>query len=188
MKRALTSTQRSLVIPALAKSTKVMSFHCSCINLLGARHACNYNTVVRRWQNGYDEALDVDCPDRQAFYRVRSEHHDGAEDRIWQWDCKEVTEISRSCYTTGYINSFDELILFQCDTDYVMAGVHSYHDNGAEDRRWKFTCCRAEGYYTKNCQLSDYLNDWDAAIDYSVGSTSSRVFVGAFSEHSNPYE
>ena len=134
----------------------------------------------------YDKVLDVDCPDRQAFYRVRSEHDNGAEDRIWQWDCTEVTEISRSCYTTEeYVNDLDSLMLFQCNADHVMAGVYSYHYNLDQDRQWKFTCCRAEGYYTKNCQLSDYLNDWDAAIDYSV---SSRVFVGAFSEHSNSYE
>ena len=145
-----------------------------------------HTTVVRRWQNGLDGDLDYNCPDRQAFYRVRSEHDNGAEDRVWQWDCKTVTEISPMCYETGYVNDLDSLMLFQCNADHVMAGVYSYHHNGAEDRQWKFTCCRAEGYYTKNCYFSDYVNGLDGTMDYSV--TSRRVFFGASSEHSNDAE
>jgi hypothetical protein len=43
---------------------------------------------------------------------------------------------------TGYVNNFDAAFTFSCPSKYYLAGVHSYHDNGTEDRRFRFYCCR----------------------------------------------
>ena len=39
--------------------------------------------------------------------------------------------------TTGYLNGFDAVINYSVPANSVMTGLYSYHDNGAEDRRWK---------------------------------------------------
>lgn len=48
-----------------------------------------------------------------------------------------------------YVNDFDQPVVFQCPNGGVMDGVHSYHYNGAEDRRFRFYCCEKPGYVQK---------------------------------------
>ena len=139
-------------------------------------------SVRKRQQNGFDGVLDVDCSDSQAFYRVQSEYDDGFGDRRWTWSCKGATEVPYDDSQTqemGFVNGLGGVLSFQCPTDYVMTGVYSEHDNGAEDREWRFTCKYAPGYFTQQCILSDYINDYNADMDYT--DSGSRVFVGAFS-------
>lgn len=138
--------------------------------------------------NCYDEELHVSCNYRSAFYRVRSYHKNCREDRIWKWYCRTMTKsgYSLSCYWTGYQNYWDEPLLFKCPANYIIGGVRSYHDNGREDRRWKFKCCRATHHYTRNCKISGYVNSWDGDMDYSTSS--GYAFVGAFSYHDNGKE
>ena len=48
------------------------------------------------WQNNWDTVLNVSCADKQGFYRVRSQHSNYYEDRLWQWDSKSgVRELVR---------------------------------------------------------------------------------------------
>lgn len=48
-----------------------------------------------------------------------------------------------------YANNFDQPVAFQCPNGGVMDGVSSYHDNGAEDRRFRFYCCEKPGFNQK---------------------------------------
>lgn len=43
---------------------------------------------------------------------------------------------------TGYVNNFHHRIVFQCPSGGFINGMHSYHHDKPEDRRWKFYCCR----------------------------------------------
>lgn len=52
-------------------------------------------------------------------------------------------------FCVDYVNDFDKPVVFQCPNGGVMDGVHSYHDNGAEDRRFRFYCCEKPGYVQK---------------------------------------
>ena len=140
------------------------------------------------WQNGWDGSLNVQCSDKQGFYRVRSQHSNYYEDRLWQWDCHTVAEKSFSgeCYWTGWLNGWDQPVYAQCEPNYILAGVNSYHVNWAEDRRWKIRCCQAENHFTRNCEVSNYLNWYDGWMDYSVSAP--KVFTGIFSAHMNSPE
>ena len=139
------------------------------------------------WQNNWDAVLDVSCADKQGFYRVRSQHSNYYEDRLWQWDCKSALKNSfDDCYWTQFLNSWDDPIYTSCEPHYILAGVYSYHVNWAEDRRWKIRCCMADNYFTRNCEVSAYVNEYDAYMDFSVSSP--RVFTGIFSAHKNSKE
>ncbi len=140
-----------------------------------------------QWQNSYDGPLDVQCAENSGFNRVASQHANSVEDRLWQWDCTVVSEVDfNECYWTGYVNSFDQPIYTQCETDYIMSGVSSYHDNAVEDRRWDIRCCKAPNHFTRNCKISEYANTYDGAMDYSVSEP--RVFTGMFSAHHDGVE
>ena len=139
------------------------------------------------WNNLWDSQLSVVCGDCKGISRVRSMHNNHYEDRRWRVICHTITQASYShCYWSGYVNWFDQPFAFQCAANYVLNGVFSYHDNHREDRRWRFKCCHAPHYYTKNCFLTGYVNNWDGWMDYGVGIP--YVFTGAFSYHDNGRE
>ena len=48
-------------------------------------------------------------------------------------------------YSVEYVNNWDEVIAFQCPQNGYITGIDSYHDNGPEDRRFKFRCCETTG-------------------------------------------
>ena len=107
-------------------------------------------------QNCYDGALNVQCNSRSAFYRVRSYHKNCREDRIWQWYCRTIAKNSFSyCIWYWYQNDWDQPLMFRCPANYVMTGVYSYHDNGKEDRRWRFKCCYASKHYPQ--EIAEFL-------------------------------
>ena len=118
---------------------------------------------------------------------MKSQHSDGTEDRQWEWTCRNVaTKRFDKEHWTDYVNSFDEPIFFNCPKNHILCGVESYHSNDAEDRRWKFRCCHSPGHFTKNCYLTEYVNEWDGMMDHSVGKN--EVITGVYSYHSNDKE
>ena len=145
-------------------------------------------TAQAQWQNGWDQRLNVRCRNNQAFYRVKSYHDNRRKDRRWQWNCRTVLKNTKftNCQWTGWQNDYDQPLMFQCPTNKVLAGVESVHDNRREDRRWKFQCCGAKDYYTRNCYLTNWINNWDSSMDRAVPSP--QVLTGAFSYHDNRRE
>ena len=148
----------------------------------------DFVSLSRQWQNEYDENLLVECPDRYGFYKVLSQHANWAEDRQWQWDCREVSIASfEHCYWTEYVNDWDDPLYTQCFPDYILTGVSSYHSNYKEDRKWRLKCCKAEKYFTRNCEVTSYINYYDSFMNYTV-TPPAQVFTGLFSAHVNYYE
>lgn len=144
--------------------------------------------VQAQWQNYWDRLLNVQCGNNQAFYRVKSCYSTQHRDRRWEWNCRNILQNTKfsGCQWTGWQNYYDEPLLFQCPTNKVLTGVKSVHDNRREDRRWAFQCCGAKGYYTRNCYLTDWINNWRSQIDRTVPSP--QVFTGAYSYHENSKE
>ena len=141
------------------------------------------------FDNEFDQELDFECPLGQFISSVYSVHSNGAEDRRWKLGCRapRYGAISTTCaWTEDYVNTWDEPISFMCPAHYGIAGIHSVHDNGAEDRRMKFKCCKPVNYKTSGCELSPYLNEWDAELDYSVPG--GKILAGWFSVHDNSKE
>ena len=141
-----------------------------------------------QWQNSYDGYLSVSCSDTQGFYRVRSQYSSAHYDRVWDWYCHNVAQVSfgSDCYWTDWLNGYDSPVYISCKQNYVLAGVQSEHDNGPQDRRWKIRCCHAVNHFTRECSISSYINSWQNNMDYSTSS--SRVFTGIFSAHRDAKE
>merc|ERR1711922_50809 len=95
------------------------------------------------WQNRWDQRHTKTCPSGQYIARIRSVHHNHYEDRLWNVDCQRMSGVlaNKACAWSGYVNSFDAMISYTCPSGKVMTGMDSYHDNGREDRRFRFHCC-----------------------------------------------
>ena len=140
-----------------------------------------------QWNNAYDKLLKVECSNQQGIYRVKSRHSNSKEDRQWEWHCRQtaMTKFDKATWK-GYVNDFDKPMFFNCPVNHFICGVESYHKNSKEDRRWKFKCCQSPYHYTRNCGLSEYANDWDRSMYYTVPSNG--VITGVYSYHSNSKE
>ncbi|KAK3740219.1 hypothetical protein RRG08_054241 [Elysia crispata] len=141
------------------------------------------------FDNEWDGELSFECPSGEVLTSVYSVHDNHREDRRWRLGCKKAPSGANptTCsWTDDYINAFDEPISFLCPANYVLTGINSIHSNAAEDRRMKLKCCTKSGYKTSNCELTPYLNGWDAVLDYTVPN--GRVITGWFSVHDNGKE
>ncbi|KTF87780.1 hypothetical protein cypCar_00038690 [Cyprinus carpio] len=134
------------------------------------------------WDNNYDEPLNFNCPAGQSISSITSENSNYHEDRRWEFGCQATFGQSAECYWTNYINDFDQVLLFECPAEHVIAGISSYHNNYYEDRRWRFHCCRSP-CVTTNCNWSSYVNSFDEYFTWTVPSR--NVLVGAQSYHQN---
>ena len=119
------------------------------------------------------------CGSLKALNSMSSRHDNGPEDRQYALACREVTDSNYPfayCYWSGYVNSYQKTFDFSCAENFVMVGMQSTHDNGFEDRVWNYRCCYADAYYTKSCEATSYLNDFDQTFSFSEGD---RVLIGA---------
>jgi len=58
-------------------------------------------------------------------------------------DCQaRVEPTPHNCQITGYVNNWDAYMNYVVPNGYVMSGAFSHHDNGKEDRLWKFIVCK----------------------------------------------
>ena len=141
-----------------------------------------------QYQNQFDQQLSRECHRGYGMYKVSSVHDNHREDRVWSWECRKLPIHGYvHCTLTGYVNNFDEPMNFMCGRNQYIAGVYSYHDNGREDRRWRFSCCSVQNYITKSCYQSNYVNNFDAPINYQAHGPD-EVFTGVYSYHSNHHE
>ena len=106
--------------------------------------------VQVHYQNGWDHDLHVECAHGHAIYKFQSIHDNHREDRVWRFDCKWVSSLSKlklwisQLFQFGHntpvhcnwhnLNDYDMPMLFMCPPNQYMAGVWSHHDNGREDR------------------------------------------------------
>nr|CAC38786.1 dermatopontin [Suberites domuncula] len=140
-----------------------------------------------QYQNDYDKPLHVECPDKQALYYVQSIHSNRHEDRRFRFNCKHAANKKMShCFWTGHLNNYDGVLNYQCPPNNLMTGVKSEHSNHHEDRRWSFKCCKANGYHTKSCLMTGYINSYDNPMHHAAHYN--HFFAGAYSVHSNHHE
>ncbi|KAK2894419.1 hypothetical protein QQF64_012740 [Cirrhinus molitorella] len=137
------------------------------------------------WKNTYDGDLNFNCPAGQAISSITSEHRNKQEDRVWDFGCQTTYSQSTQCHWTGYINDFDEVILFECPAQEVIAGMSSFHSNPHEDRRWRFYCCKNQ-WVSQSCHWTKYVNNFDQYFHWIVPSR--NVLVGVHSYHQNAQE
>nr|ACH48240.2 dermatopontin 2 [Haliotis diversicolor supertexta] len=123
---------------------RVWDFKC------GAPPQTGVNMSVCDWtdyENEFDQPLTFQCVNDGLMAGVSSIHDNHHEDRRFKFYCCEVADyITADCYFTTYVNNWDEHMDYVVPSGKVMHGIDSYHDNGKEDRRFKFEICDLVGY------------------------------------------
>merc|ERR1711934_131313 len=157
-----------------------------CISLL-----CLALVTAVPWDTDYDQNFDFLCKSGQYIKSIESVHDNGKEDRIFHFGCAELSESFAedqltNCEWSPYVNDFDALFEYQCPNDKIITGVSSYHDNGKEDRRYKFNCCQPGTLVTYHCQYTNYVNSYDHILSYRVPD--GMVMKGVNSVHDNGKE
>ena len=123
------------------------------------------------WDNEWDGELNFECPRGQVLSSVYSVHDDSKEDRRWRLECAAAPSGAnpRRCrWTSDYVNTWEEPISYMPRRNWILAGVFSKHNNDHEDRIMKFRYCTDNSYVTISCGLTEYLNDFDAPLNYTV--------------------
>ncbi|XP_063058125.1 millepora cytotoxin-1-like [Engraulis encrasicolus] len=91
--------------------------------------------------NSFDRPFEYICPSNRVISGMGGYHSNSYEDRRWQYWCCGGSLRVGSCYWTSYVNYFDEYFNFYVPYGSYITGVSSYHDNGYEDRRFRFRIC-----------------------------------------------
>ncbi|XP_062413004.1 hemagglutinin/amebocyte aggregation factor-like [Sardina pilchardus] len=140
----------------------------------------------KRWANSFDGSVYFICPYYESISRISSYHSDAYEDRRFSISCKRTFNSFPTCQQSGWVNSLDRYFAYTCPTNYVLAGMESYHNDNYEDRRFGFRCCAASGHRHSYCYWTEYVNWFDQYFEYS---TNSRSFLaGVSSYHDNNAE
>ncbi|EGD77913.1 NHL repeat protein [Salpingoeca rosetta] len=127
--------------------------------------------------NQFDRPLSFTCPEDYYLTTLESAHSNNKEDRVWRFECRKIANAYlRGCSTTGYLNGFDQPLNYIASNDRIITGLHSYHNNRKEDRRWKVSTCKVE------CDLnSNYITRRDRTCDTISESTLSQgTYVNDF--------
>lgn len=138
--------------------------------------------------NDWDEWLFFECAGSdQAINYIQSTHDDGKEDRLWQFGCGIYTEWQTSDSYWTRISDYDNEINKSCNDGFI-CGFSSFHNNGKEDRRWRFKCCNQEEYGTTRADTSGTVgpNTWDDPVNVDLDYP--KYISGVYSVHDNGKE
>ena len=70
----------------------------------------------------------------KSISRIQSLHRDCIEDRIWSFSCRS-NAAAQSCSWTPTLNTYDNVLDYNCSHDGFITGIYSWHHNHYEDRR-----------------------------------------------------
>ena len=62
----------------------------------------------------------------------------GVEARVTNLERNPPTLKWGSVQITGYVNGMDAILDWTCPNGSVVVGAYSYHNNGTEDRQWRY--------------------------------------------------
>jgi lipoyltransferase 1 len=120
------------------KEDRLFNMACACMSAGQRGHGSTYG-----W-TGWDATWTFSCPNNAAISRIRSNHDNGREDRIWYFDCLTINGVvnngggNAARSWSGWVNNWDGEFSSGSSGGHVLTGVHSQHDNGREDRLFKF--------------------------------------------------
>jgi hypothetical protein len=142
----------------------------------------NTETFAAGWAHKFSADLDFECPSNEVLEGVKSEYVAERLDAKWQLKCAPVngTELSDcedakppACSVAGdseYTKTKSDFSL-ECPALFAMVGVSSKYNVEAEDREYKFKCCKlasASGYVEKS-QASAQVGE-EATWSFSAGA------------------
>jgi hypothetical protein len=98
------------------------------------------NRIENTWNN-YDGNINFQFNCDNAITGIGGKHHNGHEDRRFWIYVSQMKNNSGRCHWTNWVNQYDGDMDFYTGENSFIAGIYSVHNNGREDRRWKFCTC-----------------------------------------------
>ena len=100
--------------------------------------------------NNYDGDVNFECGAGEYINEITSVHDNKREDRQWTFKCRQglVSSDVDDCKWSQEVNELDKPMNWECSSIMdpgvigIIVGARSYHSNRAEDRRWKYKCCK----------------------------------------------
>ncbi|BFZ22664.1 hypothetical protein BsWGS_25703 [Bradybaena similaris] len=105
----------------------------------GEVYDCDWTSYL----NDFDNVLNFTCPGNFLINGMMSYNDNYYRDRRFLVKCCRIYPRSTTnCrFTARFVNDWDKEMNFTVPDGKCIKGVYSIHDNGKEDRRWKFNIC-----------------------------------------------
>merc|ERR1711868_143790 len=116
---------------------------------------------------------------------LQSWHHNGYEDRKFKPLVTAIGATQRHRHLTGWVNNMDGGFTYTCPTNQAIVGFYSYHNNGNEDRKWRFYCASFHGVGFRQGAWPGWQTSWDAYWNLNCGHNPA---IGFSSYHDNRRE
>lgn len=145
----------------------------------GLAFLTNFNMATAQYQNYYCGTLNAKCSKGYGLYYMRSTYSNTYKDRQWSLYCKKVVQSGYPTCTSTYASGYRQPMFFMCGKNQYMAGANSYFYTLYRDRRWLFTCCSAPNYITRECRLTNYVNNLRGSLYFAART--GEVITGAYS-------
>ena len=125
------------------------------------------------FQNEIQGNLNVQCPDKQVVTGILSEYWYPKYDRLFKITCSPLPHSPTKGSCKRFLTEYVAPIVFVCPADHFLTGVYSHHSQTAanlplNDRRWRYTCCQYENIKTQSCEMTGFINEYKAVIDYQA--------------------
>merc|ERR1712054_580104 len=133
--------------------------------------------------NNWDHHMNWSVGGNNYVSGLRSWHHNGYEDRKFQPLVTTIGATQRHRHLTGWVNNMDGRFDYTCPTNYAIVGFYSYHNNGNEDRRWRFYCASFHGVGFRAGGWPGWQTSWDAFFSLSCGHNPAIGFSSCHNNH-----
>jgi len=112
-----------------------------CENIPGFSPTSHHTTSENHW----DGTVHWDgFKDNSFLVGMTSHHHNKHEDRKFKFmtSRSDLWYLSGPCRGWYFVNHYDGELHINTEHDEVIVGLHSWHDNHKEDRRWQAVICK----------------------------------------------
>jgi len=135
--------------------------------------------------NNMDRALSYSVGGKTYISGLSSYHNNGYEDRRFRVLRTTIGTTQYGGRWSGWVNNMDAYFAYKCPNNHAMVGLMSYHNNGNEDRRWRFKCAGFHGVGFRRGSWPGWQTNWDAQFNINCGH---NPVVGFSSYHNNQKE
>jgi len=135
--------------------------------------------------NGWDGHMNWHTNGHTYVSGLQSWHNNGYEDRIFKPLVTNIGSTQHGRHITGFVNNMDGTFAYTCPTNKAIVGFYSYHNNGNEDRRWRFYCAHFHGVGFRAGGWPGWQTRWDAHFAIGCGHNPA---IGFSSYHNNHKE
>merc|ERR1711937_591080 len=135
--------------------------------------------------NGWDGHMNWHTNGHTYVSGLQSWHNNHREDRIFSPLVTNIGSTQHGRHITGFVNNMDGTFAYTCPTNKAIVGFYSYHNNGNEDRRWRFYCAHFHGVGFRAGGWPGWQTRWDAHFAIGCGHNPA---IGFSSYHNNHKE